>query len=105
FRFHGSKETELKATKAEKRADAAEFIRAVARGDVNKAVEFSDARLKKLQLDRSEIIDRNIYTKAISSGGSAGSEFLVPEVFEVDILETFDTYDEIISDADVRDFN
>jgi HK97 family phage major capsid protein len=105
FRFHGSKETELKATKAEKRADAAEFIRAVARGDVNKAVEFSDARLKKLQLDRSEIIDRNIYTKAISSGGSAGSEFLVPEVFEADILETFDTYDEIISDADVRDFN
>lgn len=105
FRFHGTESTKLKATKAEKRAEVAEFIRAVARKDVAKAMELSDKRSKSLMLDTRELVERNIATKAITSAGSAGSDYLVPEVFETEIYGAFDNYDEIISDADVRTFN
>lgn len=107
FRFHGTEATKAKATKAEQKAATAEFVRAVARGDSEKAMEFSDRRAKSLNLDRRELMDRNIATKAINISGTlgAGSEYLVPTVFETAILETFDSYDELISDADVQSFN
>src|SRR5690606_9230229 len=39
----------------------------------------------------------------ISNDGTGG--FLVPEIFETEILSTFDSYSEIINDADVKTTN
>lgn len=105
FRLHGTENDKVEVTKAQQKAEVADFIRAVARGDREKATEYSDKRAKSLRLNEYELIDRRIATKAISSSGAAGSDYLVPTVFEAEILATFDSYDEIISDADVKSFN
>lgn len=105
FKFHGTEESQAKAKAATTKASNIDFVRAVARGDAETAMKYSDARAKSLGLGRYELAARNIGTKAISSGGAAGSEYLVPTVFEREIQETFDSYSEIISDADVRDVN
>lgn len=107
FAFHGAAGDEVVADEKKAVKDANEFFRAVARGDVAKAVEFSDQRVKTLNLDRNEMFERGIATKTINTSGTlgAGSNYLVPTVFETQILETFDSYDEIIADADVQTFN
>ena len=99
FNFHGTDKSEQEMNRVATKKDAIEFIRAVARGDVNKAAEIHNARAP--HISESYMID----TKTITNAGSAGSEFLVPTVFETEIYASFDTYDEIISAADVRDYN
>ena len=105
FAFHGGSDNEAELNKAEAKKEAAEFIQAVARGDSEKATAISDKRAKALNYGNRDFIEQHIATKTIDIAGSAGSDYLVPTVFETQILETFDTYDEIISDADVQSFN
>jgi len=100
FAFHGVEgDDAAKAvlTKAQKTKGAVEFIKAVQSGNDGVARKYSNERASGLGWSDRE--------KAISNAGSAGSEFLVPTVFETEILATFDTYDELISNADVQTFN
>lgn len=105
FRFHGSSESEKELDLAEQKQKATQFVRAVARGDHETAVGISDERAKTLNFGHKDFIEAGVTTKAISSAGAAGSNYLVPIVFENEIYGTFDSYSEIIRDADVRDFN
>jgi len=99
FAFHGSESEEgkIELTKAQKAKEAVEFVKAVQGDNKEVATKYSDERAKALGWSERE--------KAISIGGSAGSEYLVPTVFETEILATFDSYDGIISLADVQTFN
>lgn len=107
FAFHGTEGSEKEMKEATSKKEVAEFIRAVARGDREKAIEFSDQRAKALNYSNRDFAEGRIATKTINIAGTlgAGSDYLVPTVFENQILETFDSYDEIIADADVQSFN
>lgn len=98
FAFHGTEQESAKElTKAQKAKQAVEFVKAVQGGDVVTARKYSDERANALGWSERE--------KALSDAGSAGSEYLVPTVFETEIRATFDNYDEIIRDADVQTVN
>lgn len=107
FAFHGTETSKKELDETTKNKEAVEFIRAVARGDHAKAVEFSDQRAKSLRWGANEIFEANIATKAIQDAAAlgAGSDYLVPTVFETQIHASFDNYDELISDADVMTYN
>lgn len=105
FKFHGSETLRKELIETEDKFEASKFIRAIARDDREVAAEFSTKRAASLGLSAKEIMEDNIVSKAISSAGSAGSNYLVPTVFETEILGTFDTYSEIIADADVQFYN
>ena len=93
FRFHGGQEAEAELTEVEKAKEVVTFIKAVTHNDHKSAAEIHNRRAAALG------------QKAISIAGAAGSDYLVPTVFETDILESFDSYDEVISNSDVKNFN
>lgn len=105
FSYHGTAQAQAELNAATKKAEVNEFIRAVARGDVEKAVAISDVRAEALSYTKKDFYEQNIRTKVITSAGSAGSDFLVPEIFETEVQAFFDSYDEIIQDADVQNYN
>lgn len=92
LRFHGTADSESKAFAAEEKETAVKFIKDVASG---KSLYDSEV-INKVHTGRS---------KTINGGADANGGFLVPTVFETDIMATFDSYSEIISDADVMTFN
>lgn len=87
--FHGTEQSEKEYSQAEKRAKAAQFLHTAASGSFDE--------LKQLN---SEINQKAVNVSDDSTGG-----FLVPDVFESEVQATFDSYNEIISDADVQNFN
>lgn len=91
FKFHGGAEKKAELEEVSEKQKAIEFVKAIATGDHATAAAYHNERAAK------------IGEKAISIAGSAGSDYLVPTVFETDILATFDGYSEIIRDADVRE--
>ena len=92
FTFHGTEAKGVKSTKADEKAEAVTWLRDVALG---KSVNNSEI-ISKIQTER---------TKAISGSTDAIGGYLVPNAFETSILSAFDSYDEIIKDAEVITFN
>lgn len=88
FRFHGSAASEREAVMAEKKADAALFIKSLATGDMAYAQQLHDQR-----------------AKALNVGNDATGGYLVPDIHETEILATYDSYSQIIADADVQMYN
>ncbi len=88
FKFHGSAKDKKESEQIEKQLEVATFIKSVASGDHAKAAEISAKR-----------------EKALNVTGNATGGYLVPDIFETEILATFDGYNEIIADADVKSYN
>jgi HK97 family phage major capsid protein len=88
FSFHGGEKNKSKVEEAEDRLKSMEFIKAVATGD-NQAA-------KAVHIERA---------KALNITGNETGGYLVPQIFETDILASFDGYSEIIRDCDVKSFN
>jgi len=93
FKFHGSAVSKAETSEAKKQLNAVEFIKAVATNDDAKAMELSNIRANAI----------GEKTINITTGASGG--YLVPDVFETQIHSAFDSYDEIIRNADVKTYN
>jgi HK97 family phage major capsid protein len=92
FRFHGSKESETKAKALDAKATANLFIKHIAQG----RDAWNSEVIHGVHANRS---------KTITGGVDANGGFLIPTVFETNIEATFDTYSEIIGDADIISFD
>lgn len=90
FKFHGGAKSEAEAAETEEKLKSLHFVNAILEGDRAKAIELGGGA------ERAKALN-------ISNNGTGG--FLVPTIFETDILGKFDSYSEIIADADVQTWN
>lgn len=96
LRFHGTKQAESKATKADKKVELNTYVKSLM---ISKdSEEYGEAMkvIKNAHIARA---------KTITGSVDANGGFLVPTVFETPILETFDTYDEVTRLYNMVDFN
>lgn len=91
FNFHGTESAKQELTKAQKQFAGAEFVKAIATNDVATAQKYHNERLTR--------------NKTLNVTTDANGGYLVPDVHESEIYETFDNYSEIIRDCDVKTYN
>lgn len=94
--FHGTKSAEVKSKQADKKVELNNYVKSLMIH--RESDEFTSAQKTIRQAHEDRF-------KAIGGDTDATGGYLVPTVFETDIIATFDTYDEVVSQFNIQNFN